>query len=277
MRLSELASVLPSISTISSHDDSHDEALEHMRHCARCSARLSAERSLTAGLQALAREERGLEAAPSLKRELLEAFASQHQTAAHNVVRFPRRNDWPRWALAAAAMLFIALTVFVARQILTQAPAETSAGVIPATMLQPRDFKPGGSSTNQTKAAPSNPVVKTLGVPRVGNAIASLPRAKRSVRSLNPSQTKEMPTETASTGITMSEVAANEVKTDFVPLTYLNSATAMDSGIVVRVEVSREKLAALGLPLNLERADEKIKADIVLGDDGVPRAIRLVQ
>jgi hypothetical protein len=75
----------------------------------------------------------------------------------------------------------------------------------------------------------------------------------------------------------MSEVAANEVKTDFVPLTYLNSATAMDSGIVVRVEVSREKLAAMGLPLNLERADEKIKADIVLGDDGVARAIRLVQ
>jgi hypothetical protein len=51
----------------------------------------------------------------------------------------------------------------------------------------------------------------------------------------------------------------------------------MEGGIVVRVEIARDQLATLGLPFDLERADEIIKADIVLGDDGVARAIRLVQ
>jgi hypothetical protein len=76
---------------------------------------------------------------------------------------------------------------------------------------------------------------------------------------------------------TSTQVASTEVKSKFIPLTYLNDATAMDSGIVVRVEIARDQLATLGLPFDLERADDIIKADIMLGDDGVARAIRLVQ
>jgi hypothetical protein len=32
----------------------------------------------------------------------------------------------------------------------------------------------------------------------------------------------------------------------------------------------------MGLPLHVERANETVKADIVVGDDGLARAIRLV-
>jgi hypothetical protein len=32
----------------------------------------------------------------------------------------------------------------------------------------------------------------------------------------------------------------------------------------------------MGLPLHVERASETVKADIVVGDDGLARAIRLV-
>ena len=64
--------------------------------------------------------------------------------------------------------------------------------------------------------------------------------------------------------------------TDFVPLTAIADATAMRSGTIVRVEMPRASLIAMGLPLHAERADETVKADIVVGDDGLARAIRLV-
>jgi hypothetical protein len=44
---------------------------------------------------------------------------------------------------------------------------------------------------------------------------------------------------------------------------------------MVRVQVPRAALAALGLPVNAERAGELVKADILLAHDGTARAIRL--
>jgi hypothetical protein len=72
------------------------------------------------------------------------------------------------------------------------------------------------------------------------------------------------------------QVAENEITTDYIPLTYFAGTTAMESGQVVRVMVSRSSLLAYGLPVDLERTDEKIKADLVVGDDGLARAIRFV-
>ena len=64
---------------------------------------------------------------------------------------------------------------------------------------------------------------------------------------------------------------------DYLPLTYLAGATAMESGTVVRVELSRSALISLGVRVEIDRSDELLKADVVLGDDGVARAIRLVR
>jgi hypothetical protein len=46
---------------------------------------------------------------------------------------------------------------------------------------------------------------------------------------------------------------------------------------MVRVELPRSALVSFGLPMNVERADERIKADVLVGDDGVARAIRFVR
>ena len=47
--------------------------------------------------------------------------------------------------------------------------------------------------------------------------------------------------------------------------------------MVVRVEIPRATLLSMGLPMNTDRGNTLVKADVVVGDDGVPRAIRLVQ
>jgi hypothetical protein len=64
--------------------------------------------------------------------------------------------------------------------------------------------------------------------------------------------------------------------TEFIPLTYLAEETAIQSGTVIRVEMARSTLLAMGLPVSVDRAGETIKADVVVGDDGLARAIRLI-
>ena len=63
----------------------------------------------------------------------------------------------------------------------------------------------------------------------------------------------------------------------YLPLTYLAKGTAIDSGTVVRVELSRAALASFGFGGGVESSAESVRADVILGDDGVVRAIRLVE
>ena len=69
----------------------------------------------------------------------------------------------------------------------------------------------------------------------------------------------------------------HEVATDFLPLTFVADSAAQESGHVVRVSVPRSALIAFGVPMNVERAGEFIMADVMIGDDGLARAIRFVQ
>lgn len=68
----------------------------------------------------------------------------------------------------------------------------------------------------------------------------------------------------------------SEYATPFVPLPYADDATALDGGAVVRVMLSRSALTSLGLPEAEMGGAERIPADLVVGDDGTPQAIRLV-
>ena len=74
----------------------------------------------------------------------------------------------------------------------------------------------------------------------------------------------------------VSEPLDSEYATAFVPLPYADDTNALDGGSVVRVVLSRPALASLGLPVTDPGATDRIPADIVLSEDGVPQAIRLV-
>ena len=67
-----------------------------------------------------------------------------------------------------------------------------------------------------------------------------------------------------------------EQTTDYIPLTYFADDSGTQGGVVVRVEIPRSTLLAMGLPVNTERGNSLVKADVVVSDDGMPRAIRLV-
>ena len=68
-------------------------------------------------------------------------------------------------------------------------------------------------------------------------------------------------------------VADNELS-DFTLLPGSLPADTMDAAIL-RVRMQRSSLGALGLPVNEERAGEWIQVDLLVGNDGLPQAVRL--
>ena len=240
-------------------------ALAHVTVCANCAARLHDAREIGSGLK-LAAEAETEETPARVRQALLAAFAEHHQQIMAPVFPQPLSRDKSRRALrwwSAAAAVAAAAVVILALMLLTlrgpSAPKPIAGVSTPSP--QPKDPTPIPNSAKLITAAPlgeHSPVAKN--VFRIKRSAVA-----RNTRVNNGNQT------VASTGNVMN------TSNQYVPLTYLASSTAMESGTVVRVQLSRSALLSLGLPLNADRAGELIKADLVLGDDGVARAIRLVQ
>lgn len=74
-----------------------------------------------------------------------------------------------------------------------------------------------------------------------------------------------------------SNQSETEIATDFFPLAGAMTLMQTDSGHIVRVELPRSALASFGLQVNAERSTERVKADVLFGDDGIARAIRFVR
>jgi hypothetical protein len=70
----------------------------------------------------------------------------------------------------------------------------------------------------------------------------------------------------------------NEPPMEFYALADLRaSEEGIANGRVVRVELPKASLVALGVNIPLDSDKQLIKTDLLLGSDGVPRAIRLVE
>jgi hypothetical protein len=69
----------------------------------------------------------------------------------------------------------------------------------------------------------------------------------------------------------------SEIVTSFIALDGGGGLARPESLQMVRVELPRSALMSFGLPMNVERADERIKADVLVGNDGIARAIRFVR
>ena len=68
-----------------------------------------------------------------------------------------------------------------------------------------------------------------------------------------------------------------EVAGEFIPLVPDRTWSPGESGQVIRVSMPRTALQSFGLPVDENRAFEIVKADIVVGQDTVARAIRIVR
>jgi hypothetical protein len=73
------------------------------------------------------------------------------------------------------------------------------------------------------------------------------------------------------------EAAITEVATEFLPLPYYH--VPMNTGSTVRIEVPATALASFGLaPTEFRNgSDGTVQADVLIGEDGLARAIRFVR
>lgn len=207
------------------------------------------EEMLTRGLQSLAAEMEPLEAPREIEANLLEAFRAR-QIAAVKKSAFVRVN--PRssyWLAAIAAMLLIAISVVAYRW-------SNRAANEPREAVRREEPQPQPTVDNKS----NEQLVKDVEKPQHSQS-----KRVHRVSSRRPESAQ------------VANHATKEIATDFIPLSYMSAASLQDGGQIVRVQLPRSALANFGLPVNMDRYNEKVKADVLVGVDGMARAIRFVQ
>lgn len=229
------------------------EAVGHSEQCEQCSARLRDEETLTRGLQWLADDMESLAAPAEIELKLREAFRERRVVAPVAVGSSRSRY----WLVAVAAVLLLAITV-VGMWWRSDTPQKTIAET-------PRP-KPV-----ETGSGPSQPAPAPAPAPKEEEFRADNREPKRQA----PKPIRRTNRRAPETPV--AHHTTNEIATDFVPLGDMNAAMLQDGGQIVRVKLHRSALVKFGIPVNMERYNENVKADVLIGVDGLARAIRFVQ
>ena len=239
-----------------------EDAVAHAADCPRCAARLADERALTGALRLMAAGAAAEAAPPRLEAALREAFRTGATRAVgQEAARRAPVGRWPRWAAAAAIVL---LSGAVALQLRPTPVDEKVAEVAPGRTSEPsRPDVPAPPSVESFRSGPPSQPVPHVPVRMKPSNSASAPRAAKTGGALKGA--RPVGPETA------------EISTDFLPVAYGGGFGPLESGQVLRVVLPRSALASVGLPMNADRAGERVKADVVVGHDGLVRAIRFVR
>lgn len=226
----------------------------HLAECTPCAARLSHEFALNAGLKALATTTAQAKAAPQVKQLLMTAFAEQHQPTRTTFSFGLMAMRWSLTAGIAASLLTLAAfgTFWYRKELLNIATNRVPEIKVPMIQL-PAIIQ----TENQTDKAARTPNKKSTKKPLIIKPRPRLPRQGKS----EPGENK----------------LAQETKSEFFPLTYAANAKAVQNGMLMRVEVPKTTLIAMGIQVNERHANELIKAEVMMGDDGVAYGIRLIQ
>jgi hypothetical protein len=229
-----------------------ERGLEHIQRCAHCATLLVEERSLSRDLRALSARFAVEEIPERIETALLAAF---RQRDAAPVVA-PRRR---RWLLAAAALALLTFGISLAGWIASSPKREA-----PAT----GSIDGGATPTN---------IPATLEKP--DQTPPRIVEDRRMVRPMPVSTSKKLQKRLTLANANRrfaSDNAPQEFVTEFFPVMQGGELIPLESGQIVRVMMPRSNLIPLGIPFNQERASETIKADVLLSNDGLARAIRFV-
>jgi hypothetical protein len=268
--------------------EKRESGMEHARSCERCAARLADERSLTEGLRALAATRQDSQASPRVEAALLNAFRERPMSQAVNAATYGPstalvddirglRRKWRVAAGVAAAIFMIALISAVISAIALK-PAhapQVSVGPVAPNSNENRAEDNARPAREEPGPAPvpARPVPVRPAPIRDDRLIAR--RADRP--RLNAGRASEKAASEKAGARETQDAKAAEVATEFMPLAYGYPSSQMARGHIVRVELPRSAMASFGLPVNQERADSRVKADVLIGEDGLARAIRFVR
>jgi hypothetical protein len=224
-----------------------DQGLIHMEGCERCAARLAEERALLARMRAVVVEMAGEEPPARVDETLLAAFRARTAATDSSTVfagqgRVRHMSGWKLAAVAAGILILISVMAIFWRSASSRKPQGEERAVAPTPINTP---------VHQAE-------------PPYGRVLVAAEQPKN-----EPKRARRR--------APVSDSDEAEVVTQFFPLREGEDLTTLDSLQVVRVELPGSALGEVGLPVDPETADDPVKADVVLGQDGLARAIRFVR
>ncbi len=215
----------------------------HLEHCAACAALLERERRLSRGLRALSA---AAPPAPSeaLSRRLLDAFA-ERQPVQPVVARGASRMAGNGWLRAAAAVVVAA------------------GGVLlwSSTGNKPANDRPRGESTSVAEIRTPEAVQPAASVQSAADIRQGSPTAHAS-RQPRRSRQRALPAVVRPVG--------------FMALPGAAGLPDFESGEIVRIEIPLTSLPTYGIEILPDAQGSPVEADLLVGQDGQARAIRLV-
>jgi len=226
------------------------EALEHAGHCLWCARRLDEENKLTERLEAFASSLEGQRASLRVEAELLQAFRERKVRVGAPLMGPAWRRIWrgAAWGLAFAAMVAAAWIMIIE---------------------WPR-FHRG------TSIAPSHVAVSPQQVSSDASR-ADLTPVSRETGAALKSGSKIQIAHTGNSRRSVPDESRSDATTDFISLGTCDDSQCMEEATLVRVALPAEALLAFGLGMDNEYApDALVQADVALGSNGVPFAIRFV-
>jgi hypothetical protein len=94
------------------------------------------------------------------------------------------------------------------------------------------------------------------------------------IRAENP---KPVPAPTVLAVQAAAPAAEEDADASFYPLPEAEALPAVETAMVVRVQLPVSSLQLMGVPVSEENTDASVQADLLLGQDGLARAVRLAQ
>jgi len=221
------------------------QALTHASECLNCADHLKAQQRLTADLRELVSATKNLTASTSV----WESLSADFDTRGVAQVETNRR----RWIYVVGAIAAMLLFTFAVLPTIRRPHQPANLEVFsPANSAAPPAIQI--SKKTEPGSTQDNLAVNIKHKPQVISHRQTLAR-------LTSAPPVDQP---------------KEIATDFILLTYGDPDVGSDAQMV-RVELPRSAMARFGLPVNMDRADQRVKADVLLGSDGLARAIRFVQ
>ncbi len=225
------------------------QALAHIAQCPACADVLAEQQALTAAVRATAKNIRDEGASAHVEQSLRAAFRQQMGAApalSYGGIARIRIRQWPQPALVAvaAALLIILLAGTIWRWSFTDRRQKT-ATVQPAPATPKEDEK----LPERLSPAPQRESVRHI--------------AGERRRARNPVQ--------------RSATSGEEITTEFIALANEGELVPLESGQVLRVELPTSTLISMGIPITAEDVSKPVLADLLVGQDGMARAIRFVR
>ncbi len=78
-------------------------------------------------------------------------------------------------------------------------------------------------------------------------------------------------------GVQYAVVRTDDLAASFYPLPEADELPPLETSLVVRVQLPVSSLELMGFPVNEEAGAEPVEAEVLLGQDGLARGVRLIQ